>query len=178
MNHMINTSLVIHQIEIGSYVQNGMLLDVTKPISYVVRELLPTCTAKGVTVEFYVQGEMYTDKLYVFLCADEYLFASVIENLLKNAVEASPSGKQVVVSVYYEDRFFYIKIENYGVVPESIRHIFFNKYVTCNKYGGTGIGTYSAKLMAEAMGGDVELDTSIEEKTIITVWLPKPNLDM
>jgi signal transduction histidine kinase len=52
--------------------------------------------------------------------------------------------------------------------------MFFEKYTTLGKRGGTGLGTYSARLMARTMGGDVELDTSEPGATTVTVRLPCP----
>jgi nitrogen-specific signal transduction histidine kinase len=43
-----------------------------------------------------------------------------------------------------------IMIQNKGAVPAEIRERFFDKFVTSGKQGGTGLGTYSAKMLAEA----------------------------
>lgn len=45
-------------------------------------------------------------------------------------------------------------LENQGVVPAEIRESFFEKFATAGKPGGTGLGTYSAKLLTEAQGGE------------------------
>ena len=67
-----------------------------------------------------------------------------------------------------------IIIQNKGAVPAEIRDRFFDKYVTCGKGGGTGIGTYSAKLLAEAQNGTISLAVSDQEnQTTITVTLPR-----
>ncbi|MCP4752568.1 MAG: ATP-binding protein, partial [Proteobacteria bacterium] len=65
-----------------------------------------------------------------------------------------------------------IAIHNAGAIPEEIRDTFFDKYVTFDKMGGTGLGTYSAKLIAETIGGGIGLETSAKDGTTITVRLP------
>ena len=50
---------------------------------------------------------------------------------------------------------------------ESIRDTFFQKYVTLGKEKGTGLGTYSAKLMTEAMGGSITMESSEEHGTTV-----------
>ncbi|MCP4757778.1 MAG: ATP-binding protein, partial [Proteobacteria bacterium] len=65
-----------------------------------------------------------------------------------------------------------IAIHNAGAIPEEIRDTFFDKYVTFDKMGGTGLGTYSAKLMVETIGGGIGLETSAKDGTTITVTLP------
>jgi two-component system sensor histidine kinase/response regulator len=66
-----------------------------------------------------------------------------------------------------------IRIHNTGSVPVDIRETFFEKYSTSGKPGGTGLGTYSARLIAETLGGDIKLETSDETGTSITIELPK-----
>jgi K+-sensing histidine kinase KdpD len=66
-----------------------------------------------------------------------------------------------------------IRIYNQGAVPEHIRDRFFEKYVTSGKKRGIGLGTYSAKLMAETQHGSVAMATSEQDGTTVTIQLPK-----
>jgi signal transduction histidine kinase len=68
-----------------------------------------------------------------------------------------------------------IAIHNAGVVPEAVRDRFFEKYATSGKRSGTGLGTYSAQLIAKAHGGHIEFTTSEAEGTRVTVVLPCPD---
>lgn len=65
-----------------------------------------------------------------------------------------------------------VSIHNHGIVPEGIRDTFFDKYATAGKSGGTGLGTYSARLIAETMGGNITLDTSDDTRTTIRIVFP------
>ena len=50
---------------------------------------------------------------------------------------------------------------------------FFDKYVSHGKTKGTGLGTYSARLMAETMGGTLTMSTSDEnDETIVALRIP------
>jgi sensor histidine kinase regulating citrate/malate metabolism len=71
----------------------------------------------------------------------------------------------------YENNKGIISITNSGSVPESIRNTFFAKYSTAEKQHGTGLGTYSAKLMTETQNGSIDMTTD-SEKTCLTVRLP------
>lgn len=55
-----------------------------------------------------------------------------------------------------------------------IRDTFFAKYTIHGKPGGTGMGTYSALLIAKAHQGTIAMTTSEAEGTIVTVSLPQP----
>jgi len=102
---------------------------------------------------------------------EELLCYSMLSNLIKNAIEASPQGAGVFIHLESAD-WGYIRIHNSGTVPKSIRDTFFEKYATAGKSGGKGLGTYSAKLIAETQGGSISMDTSETEGTTITVKLP------
>jgi signal transduction histidine kinase len=107
---------------------------------------------------------------------DELLCYSLFGNLVKNAIEAAPEGGTVAV-VYHADEEGYgtVTITNPGAVPASIRDCFFDKFMTAGKKGGTGIGTYSAKLLTEVQNGRIEMATSDEaNETTLTVSLPLP----
>lgn len=50
-------------------------------------------------------------------------------------------------------------------------------YSTSGKKGGTGLGTYSARLMAETQGGRVGMTTSERDGTMVEVVLPAPPVE-
>ena len=98
-------------------------------------------------------------------------FYVIPANLLKNTLEASLNGKTITISLTTEKDKALIKIHNQGTVPTEICDKFFDKYTTLGKSGGTGLGTYSAKLMAEIQGGSIQFETSAETGTTVTVLL-------
>jgi signal transduction histidine kinase len=57
-------------------------------------------------------------------------------------------------------------------VDAAIRDRFFDKYATHGKLQGTGLGTYSSKLVAAAHGGDITMTSSEKEGTTVVVTLP------
>jgi two-component system sensor histidine kinase/response regulator len=68
----------------------------------------------------------------------------------------------------------HIMFTNTGAVPVEIRERFFEKFVTSGKIDGTGIGTYSAKLLTEAQGGSIKMQASdAYNRTEVTVTLPR-----
>jgi len=67
-----------------------------------------------------------------------------------------------------------VQITNRGAVPQSIRQRFFEKFVAKGKRDGTGLGTYSARLLTEAQLGSIHLEVSdANDTTTVTVHLPK-----
>ena len=126
---------------------------------------------KNIQIETHFVGAESSD----FSCFGELiLIQDMFTNILKNAIEASPDGKIVTVTCVFMKTDIHILIHNYGTVPESIRYNFFEKYVTSGKTSGTGLGTYSAKLIAEAHGGKISFSTSENDGTTVKISLPTP----
>ncbi len=64
-------------------------------------------------------------------------------------------------------------IHNQGEIPAEIKDCFFDKYSTAGKSSGTGLGTYSAKLMSQIQGGDISFTSSAQAGTELKVVLPR-----
>lgn len=104
---------------------------------------------------------------------DATLCYSLFNNLLKNAFEAAPDHTTLTVMLAAEGDRCRISIQNRGVVPPEIRARFFDKFITSGKQGGTGLGTYSAKLLTEAQHGQISMEVSdLDNLTTVTVTLP------
>jgi CheY-like chemotaxis protein len=64
-----------------------------------------------------------------------------------------------------------VRVHNAGAVPAAVRERFFDKYSTAGKSGGSGLGTYSARLMARTQQGDIEMQSSEARGTTLVVRL-------
>ena len=107
---------------------------------------------------------------------DESLIGIMIRNLISKGVEASPNGKDILISFDCTDSVVF-SVHNFGEVPVEIRDVFFGKYVTKGKSSGIGLGTYLIRLIAENHGGSAFLDSSVEGETTVGVVLPIVTFD-
>jgi DNA-binding response OmpR family regulator len=173
MLNMINLSLDIFRMEQGMYKLQPQPVDLLAVLKEVVSHQEPL--AKTLQVLCVIQCEApQSDPVGQFTISGERLLCySMLGNLVKNAIEASPKGATVRIDLA-ASRGREVRIRNRGAVPPSIRDRFFGKYVTCGKTHGVGLGTYSARLMAAAQGGAVRLDCSEEDATTIVVSFPEP----
>lgn len=154
---MVNRSLDLFRMEQGSYTIRAARIDVADIAKRAASEL----ETKYVSCEVRGRG---------FARGEELLTYSMLANLIKNAVEASPVGGTVRIVVEDGEQIS-IRVTNSGAVPAELREHFFDKYTTANKRGGTGLGTYSARLMAETQGGCIALDPG-DDTTTVVVMLP------
>jgi PAS domain S-box-containing protein len=66
-----------------------------------------------------------------------------------------------------------IEVRNQADIPVEIRAQLFDPYVTFGKSAGTGLGTYTAMLIARAHGGTIVVDSGGGAGTSVTLLLPR-----
>lgn len=92
---------------------------------------------------------------------NEILLNSLLTNLLRNAIEASPGAdNDIVVNIYEEDGFC-LSIFNPEKIPEENQKKLFQKFSTSKK-NGSGLGLYSAKLITQAHNGTLSYQALVD----------------
>lgn len=173
---IINSSHNLYKMETGTYQYHSDFVDILSVFNKIVDETKIIIELKELKIEVKLDNKLAVEN-DTFNVEGEYLLCySMFANLLKNAIEAAPSGTIITISLEEKDVAI-ISIHNQGVIPKEIRSKFFDKYVTAGKCNGSGLGTYSAKLMAEIQGGSIQFVTSENIGTTITVHLSKINLN-
>lgn len=167
---MVNNSLNLYKIETGTYPYEPTIVDVLPLLQRIVRET-GSRKRKQTPIEIRLNGAALKPSDRVHVWGEDLLCYSLFANLLTNASEASPQQDRIDISLSQDDNEVAITIHNPQPVPEHIRGRFFEKYVTAGKQRGTGLGTYSAKLMAETMQGNISMQTSEDAGTAVTVRL-------
>jgi signal transduction histidine kinase len=111
------------------------------------------------------------------ITADPALLASVIENLVKNACEAMPSGGHVTVTTAVDRTSVRLGIKDTGpgMDPRTREHAFTLFFTT--KTTGTGLGLAFVQQIARAHGGDVMLTSREGQGTMVEVVLPRGSDD-
>jgi len=167
---MINLSNELFKIETGRFVLKPQVISVANVIRRIVELSRRTFAVRNLTIAVATPHGVDDDQLMAI--GDPMLCYSLFQNLIKNACEAAPDGTGVTITINCGAPMR-ITVDNKGVVPAHIRENFFDKFATAGKQGGTGLGTYSAKLLIEAQHGTIAMETSDEKnQTRITLTLP------
>ncbi|MGE4291763.1 MAG: ATP-binding protein [Desulfovibrio sp.] len=168
---MINNSLDILKMEMGIYRFEPRAVDLEKVLARVVENADSAARRQGVSVSTEVRSAGCREGSGgLRVLAEEMLLHSVLGNLLANALEASPRGGGVRIIVLPGENCRII-IRNQGGVPEQVREHFFQKFATWGKKNGTGLGTYSARLIIETMGGSIAMESD-GDSTELALELP------
>jgi signal transduction histidine kinase len=120
----------------------------------------------GVTIE--VSGDEG-----LALDADARKLRQVLLNLVLNAIQASPRGASVGVSVERECEGARITVrdDGAGMAPEVLERI--RKPYFTTKEGGTGLGVAVARGLVEQHGGRMEFKSGTGKGTTVTILLPR-----
>jgi PAS domain S-box-containing protein len=174
--NFLNRSRDLFQMEQGVFRLLPQDVNLTRVLGLINKSLDPLILKKRVNLKLRILGKPAETDYEYLLKGDEGLIEMMLTNLIKNAVEGSPEGADVNITAGIqrgEDRDYHIiDIHNMGAIPDEIRDKFFDAYVTRGKRGGTGLGTYSARLIAGAHQGKINFTTSEEAGTHVTVLLP------
>jgi signal transduction histidine kinase len=104
---------------------------------------------------------------------DEPLLRRVLQNLISNAIQASPEGGELEIEVRELPQLVRIELRDRGVgLSAEVRARLFEPYFT-TRSTGTGLGLAIAKRAVEEMGGAIRLEPRADGAgTIATVELP------
>jgi signal transduction histidine kinase len=112
---------------------------------------------------------------------DSQRLGTAIYNLLLNACQAlkpcSPP-KRVEIALSQDDCSICIRVKDNGRgVPDFIRNMLFQQFVSAEKVSGIGLGLTIAEQAAREHGGCLNLEESIPGKTVFVLQLPNFVLD-
>ena len=140
-------------------------LDLNKEINYVKDVVNPYALLHNVEVQFKANEQL-------FINGEKQKLHQCLLNIMKNAVEAMPSGGQLKVYLKRQNNNAVVTVSDNGVGmnQEQIEKLGTPYYSTKDK--GTGLGTMVVFSIVEIMGGTVKVDSEIGNGTCFTLEFP------
>ena len=163
---MINNSLDLYKIEQGIYAFTPQATNLNLLVNDAINAV------SNLSNEKRLKFELCGFETEHFMLAEPLLCLSIFNNLIKNAVEASPTDQTITIKLAEQGKKIYFQLTNHGVIANNIRSNLFDKYSSSNHRIGTGLGAYSAKLMTEVQHGEISFDIIDEKQTKFIVALP------
>jgi signal transduction histidine kinase len=104
---------------------------------------------------------------------DAQVLRQAIQNLVKNAIQATPSREgRVALRSVPRNGSISIEVEDTGPgIPKELLRKVFNFYFT-TKEGGTGVGLALVRQAVEIHGGEVDIDSTVGRGTKVTLQFP------
>jgi two-component system, OmpR family, phosphate regulon sensor histidine kinase PhoR len=117
----------------------------------------------------------------VWALADEEGVRTILNNLVSNALKYTPAGGRVVVAWRKEADQVALEVRDTGIgIATRDQQRVFERFYRADKarsreLGGTGLGLSIVKHLAQAFGGNVGLESKLDEGSTFRVHLPLAN---
>ncbi|WP_035356406.1 sensor histidine kinase [Edaphobacter aggregans] len=141
-------------------------LDATALVGYIVSIVQPQALQKDLQIEVKM-----CDTCCVY--GNEGQLQQALLNLMRNAIEASPQSRSILVAVVKQSReALNIRIENAGPpIPRRVADHIFEPFFTA-KEGGTGLGLAIARSIVDRHHGELHLERNDTDHIVFTIRVP------
>jgi PAS domain S-box-containing protein len=140
-------------------------------INEIIKEMIDFLKYELTEAEIDIKLEL-DEKIPGVVVDPKYLKQALL-NLIKNSVEATESGGEIQIKteeVADGDVAVYI-IDNGEGIPENIMNKIFEPYFTTRR-SGTGLGLVIVYKILKELGGDLTINSKVDEGTVVRVKLP------
>jgi histidine kinase len=165
LNRLVDDLQELSRVEAHAYPLEFHDVDLSRVITTVNKRLSPNARSKSIILTSNIPHDFPSIK------ADEDRLIQILTNLISNAIQYSPEGGKVSISV--EQRMDEIQIcvadTGIGIPPEQLQNIF-TRFFRLDKSrsratgGGSGVGLTIARLLVEAHGGRIWVESDGEGK--------------
>ena len=182
LGRLFQDLLDISKVEDGRMKNNPKIINVNEFLKDIFDGLATKADEKQLNYIFMpdIVGESKEKSLQPIFYAniDPDHFREVVSNLIENAIKYTPSG-EVVVNITGDDKQISVSVKDSGIgIPaEDIPHLFQKFYRVDNsdtrEIGGTGLGLYLSRRLAEAMSGNLRVESKYKEGSTFYLEIPR-----
>ena len=182
LGRLFQDLLDISKVEDGRMKNNPKIINVNEFLKDIFDGLATKANEKQLNYIFMpdIVGESKEKSLQPIFYAniDPDHFREVVSNLIENAIKYTPSG-EVVVNITGDDKQISVSVKDSGIgIPaEDIPHLFQKFYRVDNsdtrEIGGTGLGLYLSRRLAEAMSGNLRVESKYKEGSTFYLEIPR-----
>ena len=184
LGRLFQDLLDISKVEDGRMKNNPKIINVNEFLKDIFDGLVTKANEKQLNYIFMPdiidEGKEKSLQPIFYANIDPDHFREVVSNLIENAIKYTPSG-EVVVNVTGDDKQISVSVKDSGIgIPaEDIPHLFQKFYRVDNsdtrEIGGTGLGLYLSRRLAEAMSGNLRVESKYKEGSTFYLEIPRMN---
>jgi signal transduction histidine kinase len=170
---LINTILDVARIESGRFDPGDEVVDIASLLRRAVRQAESAALAAEVTLECHPPDDL------PWVRADERRLHQALSQLLSNAVKFTQAGGAVRVRAEHDaDGGLRLSVTDtgIGIPPADLERVFepFTQIddALSRRYGGTGLGLYTARAIVAAQGGEIRLSSQPGVGTTAEIVIP------
>jgi len=170
LNAMIEEMLDCFRLEVGILNLNRQQCDVGRLLDGCYRDNLRVAQGQGVDLHLEVSDPLPD------LHADSRQLTRVINNLVGNAIKYTPASGEVTVTAAATKEVLRLSVADtgIGIPPEDLSRVFLKYYRSAGATGikGAGLGLAISKVIVEAHGGSIEVESLVGMGSTFTVTIP------
>ncbi|RWZ78631.1 MAG: PAS domain-containing protein [Candidatus Microsaccharimonas sossegonensis] len=180
LGHLFQDLLDVSKSEDGRMINNPKVVDMADFTKTIVQGLTQKATDKGLSL-IYKPTDNSNQKTITpvfFVNQDNDHIREILDNLIENAIKYTLKGN-VVVDVQGSDSKVVVSVKDsgLGIPTEDVPHLFQKFYRVDNQdrssIGGTGLGLYLSRRLAEAMQGRLYLESVHGQGSTFFLELPR-----
>ena len=171
MTTLVSDLLLVARTEQTLEKDTSRLVDIHECVDSIVKKMQIKAQEKSITLamEGVVHGNI---KVHL------YNFERVLQNIIQNASNYTPSGGRIIVSIHKEKSDYTVRVTDTGVgISEvDLPHVFERFYKAShsrNDTSGSGLGLSIAKQIIEQHKGTITLSSVLGEGTEVIITIPK-----
>lgn len=179
------SDVILSELERIEFIMNEFLM-LAKPereaimkkqhINELLKEMIAFMTPEALLHQVELKIELDQEQPVVH-CEPKQI-KQVIMNLVKNAIEAMPSGGEVRVTTRREDGWIAIDVKDQGIgIPKDKQVYLFEPFYS-DKERGTGLGLMVCKKIIEQHEGTIQIFSEEGSGTLVQVLMPVANKDL
>ncbi len=136
----------------------------------IVEQTAAWCKAKAEAAGIFIASELPAEP--VLMSVDGLRLQRALANLVTNAIEASPTGQEVLLTLESDQEKVVIKVNDRGagMDGETLENVFIPFF--SKKSQGTGLGMAIAKKVVEAHAGEINIRSQPGHGTEVRIELP------
>lgn len=167
---MVQELLLATRLEIPDSYSQKEVIDMSELVVEQLSLFEDWATQKNITLHSLITPHVYIE-------GDVTLIRRVVDSLMNNAVTYSPEGNQVFLALTASEERVCLAVENTGIhIPEDaiprLFEAFYRVDASRSQLGGTGLGLYLVKTIAEVYGGSATV-LNTGEGVLVDVWFRK-----
>jgi heavy metal sensor kinase len=172
---MINTMLMISKTDAGVGDMQHVSVDMAEEIRRAVMLFSPLVEDKGLSITCNTP-----DSLIVI--GDLKLLQRTVTNLLDNAIKYTRAPGQIDIRLFHDKKDrgnvkLLIRDSGVGIHPDDLPKIF-DRFFRCDQSratSGSGLGLSLAQAIARAHGGEINVESALDEGSTFILSLPSGN---
>ena len=172
LSHLINNVLDFSRIEMGRKEFDFKKGNLSQNVRDTLESYRYHLEKKGFTIQEEISSELPE------MTFDGEAIASVLINLLSNAMKFSPKEKEITVKLYKDNGSAVLQVADrgIGISDREISRIFKRFYRSrdeiVSETRGSGLGLTLVKHITDAHGGQIKVDSELGKGSIFSVILP------